>query len=333
MTALAQVKRLTQHSSLHPLRRSLKNAIPQLAEQILDHPWVESRILCPRYKAYLQRHQPYRRALIPSDQTVVAQLNKTGRHVTSLDELLIPGNDVFFEAGEQLFNALAQRSGNCRVKFQITPDFALLKAHLQIFQWGLAERLLAIVENYIGLPVAYDTCLCNISVNNGIEAATRRWHLDNEDRRVLKVIIYFNDVEAGGGPFQCFDPEVSQHILQLAGDRCAFFPDAAFTALAQSEDTIATPQTCLGAKGTVIFVDTARVYHRGQPPTARSRRAVTFGYCSHRPLRPFRCSRNQLSRGQLNQLAVGLDESQKSCIFWQDELPQWIRQIPTYAYG
>jgi len=333
MTALAKMKRLTQHPSLQPLRRSIKNAIPQISEHILAHPWVESQVLCPRYEAYMRRHQPYRRALIPSDQAVVTQLNKTGQHVTSLDELLIPGNGEFFEAGEQLFHALAQRAENCRVKFQITPDFALLKAHLQIFQWGLSERLLAIAENYIGLPIAYDTCLCNISVNNGVEAATRRWHLDNEDRRVLKVIIYFNDVEAGGGPFQCFDPEVSQHILKLVGDRCAFFPDATFTALAQSEGTIAVPQTYFGAKGTVTFVDTARVYHRGQPPTARSRRAVTFGYCSRKPLRPFRCNRNQLSRSQLNQLAIGLDESQKSCIYWQDELPQWIRRIPTYSYG
>ena len=333
MTPLTAIKQLTQHPRLYPLRRASKNAVPQLAERFLAHPWVESQLLLPRYRAYRSQHQAHCRSLVPTDQAIVAQLNATGRCITSLGELAIPSDDEFFKAGTQLFQDLEHSSQYHQVKFQITPNFSLLRTHFQTFQWGLTERLLAIAESYIGLPIAYDTCLCNISVNNGVEAATRRWHLDNEDRRVLKVIIYFNDVEAGGGPFQCFDPEVSQHILELAGDRCAFFPDASFKALIQAQNTVVAPQTYLGAKGTVIFVDTARVYHRGQPPIARSRQAITFGYCSRRPLRPFRCGRNSLSRHQLNQLAIGLDESQKSCIFWQDKLPQWIRRIPTYSYG
>lgn len=322
-----------QRLQLSPLRRAVKNAVPTLAERVLSHSWVENRVLRPRYQAYLSHHQAQQRSLFDTDSFVVDQLRDRGQCVTTLTELAILGQESFFQSGQQLFQTLEQRVKSDRVKFQATPDFSLLKAHAQIFQWGLNSRLLGIAESYFGLPVAYDTCLCNISVGNGLETATRRWHLDNEDRCVLKVIIYFNDVAAGGGPFQCLDPESSQTVLAAAGDRCAFFISQTFEALVQSQVPTAAPQTCTGPAGTVIFVDTAKVYHRGQPPVSQSRRAITFGYCSRRPQRPFRCSRNQLSRSQLNQLAEGLSDEQKACIFWQDELPQWVRRIPTYTYG
>lgn len=327
------LKQLPKKLRPSQLRGVVRNAAPNLAERVLSNPWMEKQVLWPRYQTYLNQHQTKMRTLSDADQSVVENLSNSGHYITTLTKLSIPEQNCFFQAGEQLFKSLEQSRHHHQVKFQITPDFPLLKSHLKIFQWGLVDRLLAIAENYIRLPVAYDTCLCNISVNNGLETATRRWHLDNEDRRVLKIIIYFNDVETDGGPFQFLDLESSQQVLAAAVDRCAFFSGQEFNTLVQSQTPSVLPQTCTGAAGTVIFVDTAKVYHRGYPPTMYSRRAITFGYCSRRPQRPFRCGRNQLSRSQLTELAVGLTDAQKSCLFWQDDLPAWIRRIPTYSYG
>jgi hypothetical protein len=326
-------RQLIQGFKKSPLKGSFKNTVLHLGEQILSNAWVENQLLWPRYQTYLKQYQAHKLPLTDIDQAIVDQLSNTGRCVTTLAELEIPEYEAFFQAGEQLFQTLEKTFHGNQAKFQIVPDFSMFKEHLQIFQWGLTNRLLAIAENYIKLPVAYDTCLCNISVDNGVETATRRWHLDNEDRRVLKVIIYFNDVEAEGGPFEFLDPASSKQVLKAAGNRCSFFHSQAFNALVQSQVPTATPSTITGPRGTVIFVDTAQVYHRGQPPVMQSRRAVTFGYCSRRPQRPFRCGRNQLNRHQLEQLAAGLSDKQKDCIFWQDELPMWVRHIPTYSYG
>jgi hypothetical protein len=298
------IKQLKRRLKLHPLRLAAINALPNLAEQALSSPWVENQWLWPRYQAYLRQHEAHKPPLTHTDRTVVEQLNDTGRSITHLDELGIPGQASFWLAGSQLFTTLAAITGSDQHEFQTVPDFSLLKAHRQVFQWGVSERLLAIAENYIGLPIAYDTCLCNISLNNGLETATRRWHLDCEDRCVLKVIIYFNDVVAGGGPFQFLDLASSTQLLAAVGYHRTFLNSQALDQRLQSMASTAAPQTCTGPAGTVIFVDTAKLYHRGQPPVHQARQAITFGYYSRRPLRPFCCHRNQLNRSQLSQLAT-----------------------------
>ncbi|MGD1901408.1 MAG: hypothetical protein ACFB9N_04130 [Geitlerinemataceae cyanobacterium] len=321
----------SRRPSLHSLRKTFRNALPNLAEWAIDRGRIERHVLQPRYRAYLRQHQ-IARPLAARDRDIVDRLRDRGQCATSLESLEIPGYESFVRAGNQLFDTLED---NCdrRTKFQTTPEFALLKSHLEIFQWALGDRLLSIAENYIELPVAYDTCLCNVSVNNGLETATRRWHLDNEDRRVLKVIIYFSDVEAGGGPFQAIDPDSSRRVLAGVGDRCAFLNSPQFEALLAARAPRAEPLEYTGAAGTVVFADTAKVYHRGQPPVTRARRAITFGYCSRRPQRPFRCGRNELDRAQLEQLATGLDRDRRACVLWKNSLPLLARSIPTYFYG
>ena len=313
------------------LRKRIKYAIPLLSEQALNLSWVENRLLQPRYQAYLKQYWDCKPPLCDTDQHILEQLTENGIYVTTLEKLAFPGQAMLLEIGKQLFQVLEASGKSSQVKFQVTPNFSLLKDKKEVFQWGLNSRLLKIAENYIGLPIAYDTCLCNLSINNGIETATRRWHLDNEDRRVLKVIIYLSPVTDEGGPFQSINPEHSRQLLATVGNRCAFLSSQQAKSINQT--VMNYLQSVTGPVGTVIFVDTAKIYHRGKPPTATPRRAITFGYCSRRPLRPFRCGRHHLDRSQLAQLVVGLSQKQQSCVFWRDELPAWIRQIPPYSYG
>ena len=90
--------------------------------------------------------------------------------------------------------------------------------------------------------------------------------------------------------------------------------------------------SCTGKTGTVIIVDTARVFHRGKPATETSRKALFFGYLSRRPRHPFRCGRTGLSQQQLMTLCQGLPDNKKKAVLWQDDLSPLVKLIPKYKY-
>ncbi|MGB7248564.1 MAG: hypothetical protein WBC73_06465 [Phormidesmis sp.] len=324
------INRLKPGTRWQPIRKSANNIVPLTAEKIASNSLVEA-YLRQRYRTYLERHKGSLPTLSDTDQLILRDLQESGIHITSLSALDIPGSFQLRDQGYFLFEKLAEQALSHKRKFQVVPDFEMLLTHAYIFQWGLCDRLVDIANNYIGSPVAYDTCLCNLSINNGLETATRRWHLDNEDRKVLKVLIYFNDVDEEGGPFQYFDSILTAQVLDVVKDRCQFLHTSQ---LAQMLPQTSTTQAkaCTGEAGTVIFVDTAKLYHRGKPPTARSRRAITFGYCSRRPLRPFRCGRNLLSHAQRSQLAKGLSVEKQTYVHWEKTLPPWIRSLPKHSY-
>jgi hypothetical protein len=77
--------------------------------------------------------------------------------------------------------------------------------------WGLNEKLLAIVENYIDLPpLFFGTTICR-DVANDKQMETRHWHLDSEDSRIVKIIIYLEDVETNDGPFTYIPLEATRN--------------------------------------------------------------------------------------------------------------------------
>jgi hypothetical protein len=74
--------------------------------------------------------------------------------------------------------------------------------------WGVSPALLRIAQHYFGLPAAYDGPKVAFTPVDGRQAGTRLWHRDREDRRMIKVAIYLNDVTEGGGPLQAIKRNV-----------------------------------------------------------------------------------------------------------------------------
>ena len=71
-----------------------------------------------------------------------------------------------------------------------------------LFLWGLQPILLNLIENYLQLPVASHGLYQRRDLLNNTIKRSRLWHLDMEDYKILKVIIYLNDVDETVGPFQ-----------------------------------------------------------------------------------------------------------------------------------
>jgi hypothetical protein len=194
---------------------------------------------------------------------------------------------------------------------------------------GLQDRLLDIAENYIGLPPAYDGVTINYTIADGREVSTRQWHRDREDRRMLKVAIYLNDVDESCGPFQL----IPRHDT-MQNDHAGFnYEQADDAALLErlGPNYLDDVVSCCGPSGTVIFADTARFYHRGKPATARDRMAIFYSYFAHHPRHPFFCERSGIPRNEIARLAERLPPRQQSAALWRQRLSLALRLIPPAA--
>lgn len=177
-----------------------------------------------------------------------------------------------------------------------------------LFMWGLSDHLLDLAECHIGLPVRYlgmevkrERVQSAVGRNHEV---VRRWHLDHEDRRILKVIVYLSDVDAGAGPFGYIHQAHSAAIRGSRGLDIQGVPDD------EMHDVVPRHQWAqvTGPRMTSVLVDTGQVFHRAFPPTATERYSVTFAYSSRSPYYAY--SRLMLPRRAIEQLRERLSPRQ-----------------------
>jgi hypothetical protein len=333
----------TSTAPLRQLRPSIKTKINKrllrVSRQIASLPanitWglsklpiIEKNILFPRYQKALKTHKNKSIYLSNSDQEIIQELEQSGIYITSLEALGLPTTSDFLEnSGNialELKNMASLSSSN---EYEVHASKAQLMSHSEIFCWGLNERLLDIIEQYLGLPVAYDGASCFLSIPNGKEIGARSWHRDREDRRMIKICIYLSDVDETSGPFQCLPPDLNSKVCNSIEYRYKSIPDK------EMEQFFLNPSikeqiSISGAAGTVIFVDTARFYHRGKPPIQNSRTAVFFSYFSRCPWHPFFCQRTPISHKEALLLTQNLSKHQQACATWKQDLPNIVKWIP-----
>ena len=266
---------------------------------------------------------------LPNETAVVEGLQKHGVFVSDLEALGLSddGPDGIMAAGREIAAQVEERATRLgrNAPAMITSNPIDLMRRPAIFRWGLNAVLLRIAEAYLRQPVAYDGPQVFHIAADGREVGTRRWHLDREDRQVIKIGLYLNDVGESGGPFQLW-----QHQRKQArrGFDYRALKTAELSQHLRDPTDLGTIITCTGKATSLIFADTARFYHRGKPATAQARAAIFFGYFGRPPRHPFFCGRSQLSRPQIARLVEGLHISQKICALWRDELPWYARLIP-----
>ncbi len=78
-------------------------------------------------------------------------------------------------------------------------------------------------------------------------------------------------------------------------------------------------KSCPGSSGTVLFVDSAHIFHRGQVPIGSDRLSIFFDYTSRMPKYPYYC-KTDFSIQQLIALSHPLCSHKKDCIFWNTKL-------------
>jgi len=257
---------------------------------------------------------------------IVCGLEQDGVFVTSLEALGF-GGDTILSVGQDLATKMQRRvddmGGAYPVMIENTP--ADMLDHPEIFRWGLNDSIMRIAESYLHQKIAYDGPLLFHTPADGKETGTRQWHKDREDRRMIKLALYLNDVDEDGGPFELLNKE-SRKKRRPDNFRPLFTEE-----LRRSMAGRATPRNnvvCTGPTGTLVFADAARFFHRGRPAMKRARSAIFWSYFSRLPRHPYFWARSRLSRSQLLALTDGLGEEKRKAALWRDHLPLAARIIP-----
>lgn len=217
------------------------------------------------------------------DRQVIGSLKDDAIHITSLEELNIHNSDRLLESAKQAMVSLPSTlSPDLTNEWHIgnhanqMGSAAIAADYPDIYLWGLQQKLLTLITHYIDQPITYLSVNLRRDIANGQQLGTRVWHRDGEDHRMVKVIIYLNDTDKDGGPFEYIPKAITPGHEALSSG----------ATLVDAEMAKAIPkrlwQACPGLAGTVIFADTAAVWHHGKVPQ-RDRYSLFFTYTSRRP--------------------------------------------------
>jgi len=283
------------------------NAVVNRAKrEVINQFAPATRLTRRRHSARIERHRRQLPPLSAGDAHLVSELVNRGIAITTLEDLALPGTAQM----QRLFAAdaatLAARSPGERSAVWLS--HAELTSNPVVWRWGLTPRILDIAENYIGLPLTYYGSFVARQVADGRTVGTRHWHRDIEDHRVLKALIWLNDVDAGGGPFEYLPLSQSQAATRQLKYVAGYLDDETMRRAAP----VTARLRATGPTWTVVLADTARLFHRGAPPTETDRFSVTYTWTSRTPIKTMPAV--PYTSDQISRIRDGLTDRQSACL-------------------
>jgi hypothetical protein len=264
------------------------------------------------YQAALAEHLSYLPVLSAADMSLVETIKTEGVAITSLEALSIPSSQKFIQAAKKLVPEVPNSLSGKKDEFVVHASSQQVMQYPELFMWGLEQRLLNIAENYLGLPVAYHGMYFRRDIANQVQQKSRLWHIDMEDRKVLKIIVYIHDVNDDSGPFEYIPQPLTASVCKALNYKYGYLHD-------ETINRVISPshfKSCTGLSGTVVFAGTASILHRGKIPVDSDRFTMFFDYTSRVPKHPFYTT-SSLPQEDLLLLAENFSQHQKDCVFWQ----------------
>ncbi|MBD2199897.1 MULTISPECIES: 2OG-Fe(II) oxygenase [Calothrix] len=267
------------------------------------------------YQEALAKHIVNLPIISPDEMNLIETINNEGVAITSLEALGFASTTSMFESAKSLMHQIPSPSEDNSNEFVVHANPQQIMAYPEIFLWGLEQRLINLVETYLGLPVAYHGAYLRRDIANQVEQKSRLWHIDKEDRKVLKIIVYLQDMSEDRGPFQYIPLSLTSSLSQSLKYHHGYIQDATMQKIISPTEY----KSCLGAAGTVIIAATGSIFHRGKVPVAGDRFALFYDYTSRIQTQSF-YGNLSLSHQDLLLLSQHLSQPQRDCIFWQHKL-------------
>jgi hypothetical protein len=286
----------------------LDRAANKLKREIFRLPAVRA-IRGYQYLQALEAHSLRLPLLDAGDLPFLHALRTVGAHLTSIDSLRLAGTPAMASACDKLTRELAAMpldGGNApRLPLHRLMDFP------EIYMWGLDPRLLDFIENYVGLPIRYHGADMRREVADGKLTDVRQWHIDAEDWRMFKIIVYLNDVAPGGGPFQYLPRELTIETARRLGYGSGFVSDEAMSAVLPPSRWV----ECLAGSHSALMADTCKVFHRAQPPRTKDRYSITYSWTSTTAIKSYPTM--PLTEQDRAYIAAHTDSRQRACLAMQ----------------
>jgi hypothetical protein len=237
------------------------------------------------------KHQKNLPALEGQDRVIIDSLKRDGVYVTTLADL---GLDSTSELLKAAYHQLSQmENANNDHLDEKWPQIYTVTGLPEFYAWGMETRLLDIIENYISLPITFHGVHLRKDFPSNNQFGTLLWHSDAEDRRLIKIFVYLNDVEEKTGPFE-YIPRSLTSLFSWGYYKLYYkLWKSKYMGINDEDVTEAIPKSawksCPGPAGTVIFVDTKNVFHHGTV-RAEDRSTLFFCYTANPPERPELCT-------------------------------------------
>ncbi|MBD2292509.1 phytanoyl-CoA dioxygenase [Anabaena sphaerica FACHB-251] len=243
------------------------------------------------YRVALAKHKKKLPVLSHADNLIAQALKREGVYVTSLEHLGLPSTAQMLDSANS-YAAMMESPRNIQSGYKL-PQIYTVTDLPEFFTWGIEKRLQNIIENYIRLPMVFHGVHVRKDFPNEQQLQTLLWHKDSEDRRMIKVIIYLNDVTEKHGPFE-YLPLPTNLV-----DWCNYYRvdyalwKSNYLGINDEKMMKIIPKSawksCPGKIGTVIFVDPRNVLHHGTVRT-EERSTLFFVYTANPPKRPELCT-------------------------------------------
>lgn len=238
------------------------------------------------YHLKLWQHHNYLPTLGGQDKMMAKCLKKDGICITNLSDLGLPSTSALLNSAYSFLPKMGQ--ANYDPSGENSPEIFNVTHLNDFYNWGNESRLLKILENYIGLPVAYHGVQIRQDFINKNQFSTMMWHRDSEDRHIVKIIIYLNDVDKEQGPFEyvpsAFTSGINFYRLYHKIYNQGINDESLNQIVPKS-----VWKSCTGPAGTVIIADTNRLLHHGTVRT-KERSTLFFAYTANPPKRPGLCT-------------------------------------------
>lgn len=147
---------------------------------------------------------------------------------------------------------------------------------------GLSPAVLHVVANYMGLwpKLIYADAWYSIPIDSGKRIGSQKWHRDPEDRQMVKVYLYFSEIDESAGAMEYIlgtsntlrGPGAEIGEWKAAGAN--LYPP---TELVEKSFSAAQRFICSGSVGTLLFCDTTGL-HRGGISRAKPRVVATWTF-------------------------------------------------------
>ncbi|MEH1973258.1 MAG: phytanoyl-CoA dioxygenase [Nostoc sp.] len=237
------------------------------------------------------KHSRNLTALEGGDRKILNALKKDGVCVTTLGDLGLNSSSELLKAAYHQLSQM-ENPNNDHLDEKL-PQISTVTGLPEFYAWGIEKRLVNIIENYIGLPIAFHGVHLRKDFPSRHQFGTLLWHSDAEDRRIIKIFIYLNDVEEKTGPFE-YIPRSLTSLFSWNYFRLYYkLWKSGYMGIDDEEVKPVIPKSawksCPGPAGTVILVDTKNALHHGTVRT-EERSALFFCYTANPPERPDLCT-------------------------------------------
>jgi hypothetical protein len=190
-------------------------------------------------------------------------------------------------AGGPGFEELRRRPGKEFVVRAHSFDGVRLGLDHAWFRACISDRMLGLANAYLRMwaKLSYLDLWYTVPQTEGSErAASQLWHLDFDDKHLLKAFVYLNDVDADAGPFEYVPGSQARgrydSIWHWSPLRTGRIPDEQVRTHVPADGV----KTFTAPRGTLILCNTSGL-HRGGFSTAKPRVLATATYCSPASLR------------------------------------------------